>query len=94
MAVSTDPVLISFISNLYPLVSESAIPLLPTQRDECRKTIGCNVKSPGALLPGFQFRKMKVLEVGGGEGHQQYVKMVEMANFMLWIFYHDKKELG
>lgn len=37
---------------------------------------------------------MKVLEVGGGEGHQQYVKMVEMANFMLWIFYYDKKELG
>lgn len=42
----------------------------------------------------FQFRKMTVLEVGGGEGHQQYVKMVEMANFMLWIFYYDKKELG
>lgn len=41
----------------------------------------------------FQFRKT-VLEVGGGEGHQQYVKMVEMANFMLWIFYYDKKELG
>ena len=54
---------------------------------------------------GFQFGKVKILEMdgGGGGGHRttwmclmtqnHTLKMAKMVNFMLYIGYHNKKDI-